>query len=197
MPFIAIHAATKERIDITRIENPRASLKSGECLCQLCSEPMIVKAGLIVRPHFAHYAQCGSEYRFHPESPEHRLAKRELSRILREQFVEYTDALIEYEVPIPEIRRVADILVTFPMGWRIAHEVQLCSITIEELEARTHDYNSAGIDVMWWLGKAADTSTNRNWCLQMFGQSLSLNIHLSSEYKVCKSDDKSETVAEE
>jgi len=174
MPFVAKHKETGERIDITRIENPRAVLRSGDCVCQLCGEPMIIKAGLIVSPHFAHYARCESDYRFQPETAEHRRAKRELAEKLRETFAEYTDAEIELEMPIPEIRRVADILVTFPMGWRVAHEIQLSAITLEELEERTDDYSRAGVDVVWWLGRSADTSTNRQWCLETFSYCFSI-----------------------
>jgi competence CoiA-like predicted nuclease len=177
MPFIALNAETRERIDITTIENPRLVLKPGECICQLCEIPMIIKAGQIMRAHFAHVAACPTDYESHPESQEHREAKVFLATHSHEAFAEYTDAKIEYEVPIPEVMRIADLLVTFPMGWRIAHEIQLASITTETLEARTNDYLQAGIDVVWWLGKSANTPANRDWCRQTFGYALSLNIH--------------------
>ncbi|MCK6629037.1 MAG: hypothetical protein L6R45_28140 [Anaerolineae bacterium] len=54
MPFIAINRQTGERIDITKIENPRLHLKRDDQICQLCEQPVIIKAGLITRPHFAH-----------------------------------------------------------------------------------------------------------------------------------------------
>jgi len=58
MPFVALHKETKARIDITAVNNPRQFLKSGDCICQLCGEPMIVKAGEILQAHFAHHAAC-------------------------------------------------------------------------------------------------------------------------------------------
>jgi len=67
--------------------------------------------------------------------------------------------------------------VTFPTGWRVAHEVQLASITTEHLQERTNDYTLAGIDVVWWLGKSADTETNRAWCRCTFGYALSLAVY--------------------
>ena len=176
MPFVALQKDTRERIDITRIERPRESLKSGDCICQLCDTPMIIKAGQIMRAHFAHYATCVTEYESHPESVEHREAKVFLATHLRESFKEYTSAIIEYEVPIPEVKRIADLLITFPTGWRIAHEVQLASITTETLEARTNDYAKAGVDVVWWLGKSANTPANREWSRLTFGYALCLNI---------------------
>lgn len=177
MPFIAIRKATGERIDITTIENPRAVLKSGECLCQLCCAPMILKAGLVRQHHFAHAGRCIDAYQSHPESPAHQDAKRYLATHLREWFKEYANTTIEYEVPIREVKRVADLLVTFPTGWRVVHEVQLASTTTEELQRRTNDYTLAGIDVVWWLGKSADTPANREWCQRTFGYALSLTVY--------------------
>jgi len=177
MPFIALHKDTQERIDITEIDDPRKVLKSGDCVCQLCGEPLIIKAGLIVSPHFAHYAKCTSEYAAHPESEAHRQGKKALARFLRAYFTEYVDDLqIDFEVKIPEAKRVADLVLTFPMGWRIAHEVQLANITTEELQQRTEDYARAGIDTVWWLGRSADTPANRFWCIEQLGICYHLNF---------------------
>jgi competence CoiA-like predicted nuclease len=170
MPFVALHKETKARIDITAINNPRQFLKSGDCICQLCGESMIVKAGEILQAHFAHHAACTTEYESQPESPEHRAAKKYLAEHLVEEFPEYAGATIEYEVPIPEVRRIADLLATWPNGHRKAHEIQLSAITTRVLRERTNDYGKAGIDVIWWLGKSADTWTNRDWCLETFGE---------------------------
>lgn len=176
MPFVARRKGTDERIDITTIEMPRVVLKPGECVCQMCGAEMIVKAGQIRQHHFAHVATCTTEYKSHPESQAHRDAKKFLATHLCEQFQEYAGAVIEYEVPIREVMRIADLLVTFPTGWRVAHEVQLASITTEELQERTNDYTLAGIDVVWWLGRSANTPANRNWSREIFGYALLLNM---------------------
>jgi competence protein CoiA len=177
MPFIALHRETKQKIDISEIENPRAVLKSGDWVCQLCNKPLIIKAGFIVAAHFAHYAgECTSDYKAHPESPEHRFAKKKLATLLTEKMGEYSDAFVDYEVRVPEVNRVADVMAVFPMGWRVVHEVQLASTTSEELEQRSNDYNRAGIDVVWWLGKNADTPGNRAWCIRTFGYSLRIAV---------------------
>ena len=39
MPLIAKRKGTGERIDITTVDNPRAVLKQGECLCHLPAHP--------------------------------------------------------------------------------------------------------------------------------------------------------------
>lgn len=169
MPFVAKKVSTGRRVDITKISKPR-ELKKEDFVCQLCDQPMIVKAGMSPRrAHFAHKVKCSSDYQSHPESVEHRFAKRFVAEGLKGTD-EYRGATIHYEVPIPEVMRVADVLAVFlKQGWRIAHEIQLSSITIEELGKRTSDYESAGIDVVWYLGKAADTETNRDWCVRNIG----------------------------
>lgn len=168
MPFVALRKDTQERIDITKIEKPYLELKSGDCVCQLCGEPLIVRCGLIRQAHFAHYSACVSEYKFHPESPEHMAGKEFVADLITQMLINMgiENPKVDYEVRIPEANRVADILVTFPMGWRIACEVQLASITIAELQERTNDYARSGIDTFWFLGKRADTDQNRGWCAE-------------------------------
>ena len=178
MPFIAIIKAINKRIDITQVEHPKLQYSYGDCICQLCRAPLRIRGGPLVRNHFAHDADrpCDTEYSYQPESPEHREAKRFLLERLRKEFPEYRTATIDVEVPIIEIKRVADILVTFLTGWKQAHEIQLSSITADELEERTNDYERAGIDVVWWLGKGANVESNRRWCIQKFGCNFSLNF---------------------
>ena len=176
MPFIALDTQTNKRIDITKIEYPRLVLKKEELVCQLCNKPMLIKAGMIRQAHFAHIAtNCITEYGFHPESQAHRNAKAFLAEHLRITFKEYTDADIAYEVKIPEVKRIVDLLVTFPMGWRVAHEIQLSATTAHELQQRTDDYERAGIDVVWWLGQKANVPPNRAWCEETFGYALTIS----------------------
>jgi competence CoiA-like predicted nuclease len=84
------------------------------------------------------------------------------------------DPDIELEVPIDmkwrARGRVIDILVTWPMGWREAHEIQLSAITPQALEERTDDYLRSGIDVIWWIGNRANTKENKDWCMERFGE---------------------------
>lgn len=186
MPFIAINKNTQERIDITKIEQPRIALREADCVCQACGERLIVRSeflrsGYLVRAYFYHYrGDCNSEYSSHPESPEHLRCKEIVANTLQTQFNEFSEAIIEYEVKVPEAKRIADIMVTFPMGWRVAHEVQLSPISPDKLEERTRAYNSVGIDVFWWLGKSADNAANRTWCLERYGYSLIVEISRSS-----------------
>ncbi len=181
MPLVAKDSNTGARIDITQLDNPRLSLKSRDMCCPYCDQTVFVVGGKFVCWHFRHKVLtpgCPSS----GETPEHLAAKAHLRNILKDIFDDYTDAAIDLEVWIPEINRRADIMVSFPMGWRVAHEIQLSGISIEELEERTHDYYRAGIDVYWWLGKNGNTPANQYWCREFFGFFLTINVFTKQEH---------------
>jgi competence CoiA-like predicted nuclease len=169
--FIAKLKSTGARVDIGALRNPKADLAPDDLVCQFadCGGPLFIKSGLILRSHFAHKpsAPCATRLVAHPESEAHRAGKRAIAAFLREQLAAqgYENARVEFEVPIPEAGRVADVLVTYPMGWREAHECQLANITPQDLTARTGSYFDAGIDAVWWIGEgsAADNRANRLW----------------------------------
>ena len=169
MPFVAKSRSTGKRLDLTQIKEPR-KLDRRDVMCQLCGRDMVLKCGQIIRPHFAHLVRaCPSDYRFHPESLDHLLAKQVVADLMRDAHDEFLpDILLEYA--IEDRKRVADIMCIWPTGWWQAHEIQLASITQRELEERTSDYLAQGIDVRWWLGKKADTPGNREWCNRECGE---------------------------
>jgi competence protein CoiA len=176
MPFVAHDRETKERIDITRYRNPRAELQAERLICQLCGVPMIIRQGLVIRPHFAHTRSCSTPYASHPESPEHLLGKETVSTWLRKQ-QGFEGATVELEVPIHARKRIADIFVTFPQGHKLAVEIQLASITPGDLAARTKDYFDDDTDVIWVLGKdALRGASNVQWCTTVLGGYLQLGF---------------------
>ncbi|GFZ93336.1 competence protein CoiA family protein [Okeania sp. KiyG1] len=70
----------------------------------------------------------------------------------------------EHLVKMPSGKyRIIDVAIVMAYGDIFAHEIQLASITPEQLEARSEDYRNIGIDVVWWLGKSANTQANREW----------------------------------
>ena len=185
MPFVARLKTTGERVDITQYPSPRDVFRKGDCVCQMCGAELGIRAeysrlGYKVSAHFYHFRECQSEYGAHPESYEHLMAKVLLREKLLEFYRQYGNPQIDLEVPIPMAwrarGRIVDLLVTWTMGWREAHEIQLASITPQELEERTNDYARAGIDVIWWLGGRAATSANRDWCIGAFGESHRIHV---------------------
>jgi competence protein CoiA len=175
VPFVALDVSDK-RVNILEADDLIAA-QAQKYLCPLCKSPMGLRAvrSQYFRPHFAHFAACTSPL-YRPESYEHLITKERLIHDLKTRYGSILDINIEPEVIIPEANRVADVLITFPMGWRIAHEIQLSSITVSEIQQRTDDYARCGIDTVWWLGKAGDSNAIRKWCTERFGYYLSLRF---------------------
>ena len=175
MPLISLDKKTKERVDITEYYAPKIELKGRELECQECGGQMMIKHGLIVVPHFAHYPDPARTCFYESESMEHLMAKKALVLRLsgkgqRYQAI-YTGAKFDYEVTLKEngIVRRADILVTYPDGSREIHEIQLSPIATQDLQQRTADYLSMGATVFWWLGPKAATVPNKSWCMEEHG----------------------------
>lgn len=172
MGFTARDRANGELLSILDYDNPRAQIRKADIECHLCGGDLIIKHGLKLIKHFSHKpnAPCKCDYARHPESYEHLFFKRLIAQELGNEFSEYLGIKPVLEYPIHEVKRIADIAFEFPSGWVVAHEIQLAGITTELLEQRTNDYRNAGVDVIWWLGKTANTFTNREWVIRNFGE---------------------------
>lgn len=150
MPLTAKRRSTGEVICVLDYEAPRRDLPADDLVCPFCEEPVILRAGPLRAAHFAHLRRCTYEGWYERETPEHRAFKEAVWRYLnRSPF--WQEGRVELEVPIPKAHRVADLLVTFPNGWRVAHECQVSRIGLEELHARSQAYLEAGVDVLWWF----------------------------------------------
>lgn len=117
------------------------------------------------RTHFWHLGgcECASKLDRHPQTPEHREGVFALRSWLEKQLANCFTQTIQREVPLLECNRVADLLVTFPCGWRLAIELQLSAITLDSLDARIQSYLRNGTDVLWFIGKSADTVAVRDF----------------------------------
>lgn len=167
MSFVALRKDTRERVDITQYPSPKKeALKHYLLICQECEGVLHIREGDVKVAHFAHHpgAHCGAA----GESQEHKNGKMYLRGHLMEIFPDYAGAVYDFEYRVPGVSRIVDLLVTLPDGRKIAHEVQLASITTGELRERTDDYAKAGIATVWWLGGSAHTRINVQWCLQHF-----------------------------
>lgn len=176
MPLIGKRGDTGERIDLTQLEDPRQVLTSEAYACPLCEQPLVVKGKSLSALYFAHERPCSSGLLTHPETARHNQGKRFIRQRVRGGFGQYRQAEIAFEVPVPELRSVVDVLVTFPSGWRVAHTCQLAPATIEELAQRTAACLEAGMDVIWWLGEAARTPRTMRWCRTYFGFIVTLDF---------------------
>jgi competence CoiA-like predicted nuclease len=183
MPFIAKNKKTGSRVDITEYKQPRLEINKEDLMCPFCHQDMLIVQGVYMIPHFRHKAECTSDYDRHPESIEHLIGKKLVADMVKRSLQEFTSAECLFEYPVKEIKRIIDVAFVFPMGWIIAHEIQLSPITPEILDQRTNDYFRAGINVYWWFGKGADNDRNKKWAIDNFGEYLQIDYEELSEIK--------------
>jgi Competence protein CoiA-like family len=109
------------------------------------------------------------------ESPEHLLGKEYLRNLIKnhweEEKITDLEIVVEYPVKITgkNKRRIIDVAVLFKSGFMEAHEVQLSSLTVEEINERSEDYRKSGIDSFWWFGEQNfQSQALRNWHRQYY-----------------------------
>lgn len=113
--------------------------------CPCCESELVIKAGLIKIPHFAHKSNTTCNASSEPESDYHLLAKRKLFTWFCSHGY---DAELEGYVPI--IKKRADILVRSGEK-KYAVEFQCSTISEVLFTERTKAYQSVGIIPIWIL----------------------------------------------
>lgn len=115
--------------------------------CPICSEQVILKAGEIRIPHFAHRknSDCHSGFS-EPESYEHLQGKQQLNEYFLEQGFE-----VSLEHYLPKLKQRPDLLIS-KNGLQYAVEYQCSPISRSILQKRTDGYVRAGIRPFWIVG---------------------------------------------
>jgi competence CoiA-like predicted nuclease len=174
--LVAIQKNSRERIKAAHYKTShaiRSEFANGELICPLCDEIVFARERKGFVLHFAHTHSCSSTIDRHPESPEHEQGKLRIAQFLQQQIGDdLSKCAIEVEYRLPDCGkngRVADVALVYDNGNLLICECQLSKITSNELEQRTRDYYAIGADVLWFLGRAANTSENRDWIRSMFG----------------------------
>jgi len=173
----AISKETGEKVKAYRHDTGhaiRSRFPLGDLVCPFCDETVFPRERQGFVLHFVHRHSCKSTLDRHPESPEHEQGKFEIAKILHQQIQQDPQkiATIEFEYRMPmcgKNGRVADVALVYENKNLLICECQLAKITTDELEQRTQDYYEAGADVLWFLGRDADTAENRAWLRSMFG----------------------------
>jgi competence CoiA-like predicted nuclease len=161
----------------------RAWQRSADLVCPFCDEDLVAVRGYMrqqgdsVNAYLRHKGECSTTLAHHPESPEHFAAKK---WILENIASRYDVATSDCEVRMPEINRIADVCFVLANGDRVVHEAQLSPIGVDDLEARTNDYESLGYGIVWHFGKYADTQSNKQWAFNRLGgcEVLSFDVHI-------------------
>lgn len=121
--------------------------------CRGCGHPMMAKRSSKGLRFFAHRAAGPADCPSAGESAEHLELKRRLADLIRltgaEAILEATPAQGD------QGGWRADVLCIAPSGRRVAFEVQLAAMTVEEGNERSSKYRRDGIDVAWVTSKHA------------------------------------------
>lgn len=133
-----------ERLTAERLAVIKAS---APYYCPCCATELVIKAGSIKIPHFAHKSNVSCHASSEPESPYHLLAKRQLFAWLNAYGYQ-----AELEAYLPAIKKRADILVKMK-DKTYAFEFQCSTISEAVFIERTESYKSIDITPIWILAE--------------------------------------------
>lgn len=139
---------------VTIGRDPTAQLRAWsdarKLFCPLCGASVVLRAGTVLAPHFAHRAGVACSHpHAEPETEEHRAGKSLLADWLA---VRLPEATVTLEAVLPDTGQRADVLAILPQGQRIALEYQCANLTAREWRRRHGLYEQAGIADLWLLG---------------------------------------------
>lgn len=149
-----------------------AVMPAGKFYCPACKERVILKAGPIRIPHFAHQknSDCVTSVS-EPESQLHLSGKRHLH-----QYFISLDYDVKMEYYIKKLKQRPDLLIHKEGIWK-AIEFQCYPISQKLLEKRTKGYSELGIVPVWIIGGLPYLKQKRDYYeLSDFHYSLSTNV---------------------
>lgn len=114
--------------------------------CPVCKNKLIIKAGPMVIPHFAHSSLHDCPNRSSGEGIYHERGKLDLFSWLTSQGYN-----VKLEYYLSSIKQRADLLINVG-NKQVAIEYQCATIPLKEILKRTKGYQSAGIIPIWILG---------------------------------------------
>lgn len=121
-------------------------LRSRPFYCPSCNQPVIIKAGTQIIPHFAHRQNTICPANEQGESAAHEKGKLLLFNWLKSQG--YTVLLEAY---LSEINQRPDLLI-IRHNKKIAIEYQCARVPLEQIQKRNQGYRKLGIIPIWILG---------------------------------------------
>ena len=120
-----------------------AALKKQHYFCPGCGAALVLKAGEVKIPHFAHRSIADCDAFSEPETPLHLHGKLQL-----QEFFSRLNHSTELEKYLPAIKQRADLFVS----QAIAIEFQCSIISASQVRSRTEGYQSIAIEPLWILG---------------------------------------------
>lgn len=140
-------------IEIDNYISPKEELDPQLLTCHVCGEKLFIKHGIIKRAHFCHYADTKCEFerlQGEGETLEHHALKCHIADEMREAF---PTAEVKLEVPILNRKRIVDVMIAFPLGYKLIIECQCSQISNEEIAERMKDYEQMELTEVAWIFK--------------------------------------------
>lgn len=119
-----------------------------EYYCPECVQPVRLKRGAVIVPHFAHVHATDCDAFSEGETTEHLRGKKQLAT-----WFAASGYTVRLEAGLPEIHQRPDILVRRGTAQPLALEFQCSPLSVERLAARTQGYRQHGYQVLWLLGR--------------------------------------------
>ncbi|KUO78000.1 MAG: hypothetical protein APF81_17405 [Desulfosporosinus sp. BRH_c37] len=136
----------------TMINEWRKAGDNNELICEDCGQQVILRAGDVRIPHFAHKpgtkVLCSYDER---DSEDHRRAKKIFYQYFRRY---YPVVLLDLNHKLPNGQR-CDLFVTFPSNVNLIIEYIGQGINSKEFRLKKSYYTSLGYTVIWFLGAKA------------------------------------------
>lgn len=115
------------------------------------------------------------------ESAEHLAGKAAIVRWVHDH---YPHLHVDTEVPVGNRDRIADVMVTWPTGQRVAIEIQYANLPLDTVdhswEQRTRDYLDHDITPVWLLGSPGTHLRHIDACLEESQDGRAQQVRLSS-----------------
>jgi hypothetical protein len=124
------------------------SLESGrEYVCPRCLEKVVLKKGLYVAPHFAHYPETDCPRKGGGESKEHASLKVQLHNLLSPEVARGETPNLRIEAPFGEW--ISDLGFTTPRGRKVAVEVTVKNLSFDHFRAKMKAYRRMKVYPLW------------------------------------------------
>lgn len=182
MPLIA-QTSTGERIsvlDFKSADDIRSKYNPEDLTCPHCQKPMMIRQTNVL--YFEHL-DCETKLSYERSTATHLTAKSALLKEIKNEFKDY-NCTISVEAAIPELNRIVDFLIEFPLGYSIIYEILFTPHDIPKIKEKYNNAITAGYDIAFFLCGGANTQANRDWFAEQFGNCLYLDFTVQTTERV-------------
>lgn len=175
MPLNAYHTGKEEVICILHYSRPEQELDVDSLECVECGEPLYIRSPQVRITHFCHYPESANSCGL-GESVRHAAAKIRVADFMKKTAVGQCDVSLEHMVGV----RRADVMVHYPSGQSVVHEIQLSPLPVSDIRSRSLDYFERGLPVHWWFGPEIPEDTVE-WTTVNLGGCSTLDFEVQTE----------------